>query len=61
MSIHERLHTPFNIFATLALVICFAAISKAQSIITDDAHTIKSSKDADSNFGTNPNLRDSVS
>src|SRR5215470_12985428 len=45
-----------RIAVLVALTICFAGASRAQSVLTDDASTINSSKDGDSNFGTNPNL-----
>src|SRR5262249_8189572 len=56
MSIHKHLKTFFGISGMLALIICLTATTKAQSILTDDAHTINSPKDGDSNFGSNPNL-----
>jgi len=45
-----------RIFAILVLMVCFAGMSMAQSVLTDDAHTSNSPRDADTNFGTNPNL-----
>ena len=40
----------------LALILCLASASRAQSTLTDDANTANSPKDMDTNFGTNPNL-----
>jgi hypothetical protein len=45
-----------QIATLVALIICFTSTSRAQSVLTDDATTINSPKDADANFGTNPNL-----
>jgi len=42
--------------SAIALILSFATVSRAQSTLTDDANTTNSPKDADSNFGTNPNL-----
>src|SRR5215510_1844485 len=56
MPIHQFMKTLLTTTALLASIICFAAAAEAQSILTDDASTINSAKDADSNFGTNPNL-----
>jgi len=48
-------HILVRISVLVAMMICFAAVSRAQSVLTDDANTVNSPKDADSNFGTNPN------
>ena len=45
-----------SLFAVITLFLSFAAVSRAQSTLVDDANTANSLKDADSNFGTNPNL-----
>ena len=56
MPIYQFVKALLTTTALLACVIFFAAAAQAQSILTDDAQTINSVKDADSNFGTNPNL-----
>ena len=56
--LHETavLKTLANIIAVLALLVCSGNLLIAQSILTDDANTVNSPRDADTNFGTNPNL-----
>src|SRR5262245_4153415 len=49
-------HIWLRISTLVALIIFFSAASRAQSVLTDDTSTTNSLKDADSNFGTNPNL-----
>ena len=40
----------------LLLIVGLASAAMAQATLNDDAHTVNTPKDADSNFGTNPNL-----
>ena len=53
---HRLLVKAGSLFGILAITLCLNALSMAQSILKDDAHTSSVPRDLDSNFGTNPNL-----
>src|SRR5262249_44549730 len=50
------LSTSAKFLIMLSLIFGLTTVVMAQATLNDDAHTINTPRDADSNFGTNPNL-----